>query len=67
MGERNFMSFGFVLRKIQAPKVLVLVLKLVSFESDNSLWSSSIELKFRTNIEDIYFICLPKFQGVWSC
>ncbi len=33
------MSFGFVLRKIQASKVLVLVLKSVSFESDNSLWS----------------------------
>jgi len=40
------MSFGFVLREIQASKVLVSVLKSVSFESDNSLWSSSIELKF---------------------
>jgi len=40
------MSFGSVLREIQASKVSVLVLKLISFENDNSLWSSSIELKF---------------------
>ncbi len=40
------MSFGFVLREIQASKVLVSVLKSVSFESDISLWSSSIELNF---------------------
>jgi hypothetical protein len=40
------MSFECVLREIQASKVLVLVLMSVSFESDNSLWSSSIELKF---------------------
>jgi hypothetical protein len=38
------MSFGSVLRKIQAFKVLVL--KLVPFKSDNSLWSPSIKLKF---------------------
>ncbi len=46
MCERNFMSFGFVLREIQASEVLVSVLKSGSFESDISLWSSSIELKF---------------------
>jgi len=40
------MSFGFVLREIQAFKVLVSILKSVPFESDNSLLSSSIELKF---------------------
>jgi len=40
------MSFGSVLREIQASKVLVLVLKLVFLKSDNSFWSSSIELKF---------------------
>ncbi len=40
------MSFGFVLREIQAFEVSVLFLKSVSFEIDNSLWSSSIELKF---------------------
>ncbi len=38
------MSYGSILREIQAFKVLVL--KSVSFESGNSLWSSSIELKF---------------------
>jgi len=48
------MSFGFVLREIQASKVSVLVLKSVSFESDNFLSSSSIELKFLSNIQDIY-------------
>jgi hypothetical protein len=42
-------------------------LKSISFESDNSLWSSSIELRFWPNIEDIYLMCLPKSQGVWSC
>ncbi len=46
MCERNLMSFGFVLRKIQASEVSVSVLKSVPFESDISLWSSSIELKF---------------------
>jgi hypothetical protein len=46
MCERNFMSFGFVLREIQAFEVSVSVLKSVSFESDISLWSSSIGLKF---------------------
>ncbi len=46
MCERNFMSFGFILREIQASKVSVSVLKSVSFESDISLWSSLIELKF---------------------
>ncbi len=54
------MSFGFVLREIQAFEVSVSVLKSVSFESDISLWSSSIELKFWTNIEDIYLMCLSK-------
>jgi hypothetical protein len=34
------MSFESILREIQASKVLV------PFESDNFLWSSSIELKF---------------------
>jgi hypothetical protein len=61
------MSFGFVLREIQAFKVSVLVLKSVPFESDNSLWSSSIKLKFRTDIEDIYLMFLPKSQGIWNC
>jgi hypothetical protein len=42
-------------------------LKSVSFESDNFLWLSSIELKFCADIEDIYLMCLPKSQGVWSC
>jgi hypothetical protein len=40
------MSFGFVLREIQAFEVTVLVLKSDSLESDISLWSSLIELKF---------------------
>jgi len=40
------MSFGFVLREIQAFKVSVSILKSVPFESDNSLWSPSIKLKF---------------------
>jgi hypothetical protein len=40
------MLFGYVLREIQAFKVSALVLKSVHFESDNSLWSPSIELKF---------------------
>jgi len=39
------MSFGFVLKEIKASKVSISVLKSVSFESDISLWSSSIELK----------------------
>ncbi len=46
MCERNFMSFGSVLREMQASEVSVSVLKSVSFESDISLCSSSIELKF---------------------
>jgi hypothetical protein len=46
MREKNFKSFGYVLREIQVSKVSALVLKSVYFESDNSLWSSSIELKF---------------------
>ncbi len=46
MCERNFISFGFVLREIQAFKVSVSILKSVPFESDNSLWSPLIELKF---------------------
>jgi hypothetical protein len=41
--EKNFKSFGYVLREIQVSKVSTSVLKSVSFESDNSLWSSSIE------------------------
>jgi len=40
------MSFGFVLKEIQAFKVLVSVLKSIPFENDNSLWASLIELKF---------------------
>jgi hypothetical protein len=46
MCEKKFMSFGFVLREIQAFEVTVLVLKSDSLESDISLWSSLIELKF---------------------
>jgi hypothetical protein len=46
MCERNFMSFGSVLRKIQASEFSVSVLKSVYFDSDISLWSSSTELKF---------------------
>jgi hypothetical protein len=42
-------------------------LKSISFESDNSLWSSLIKLKFWTEIKDIYLMCLLKSQGVWSC
>jgi hypothetical protein len=42
-------------------------LKSISFENDNSLWSSSIELKFWKNIKYIYLVCLPKSQGVWNC
>jgi hypothetical protein len=44
--RKNFKSFEYVLREIQASKVSALVLKSVSFESDYSLWSSSIELNF---------------------
>jgi len=40
------MSFGSVLREIQAFKVFVSILKSVPFENDNFLWSPSIELKF---------------------
>ncbi len=40
--ERNFMPFGYVMKDIQISKVLASILKLVSFESDNFLWSSSI-------------------------
>ncbi len=40
------MSFGYVLREIQVSKISTLVLKLISFENDNFLQSSSIELKF---------------------
>jgi hypothetical protein len=36
-------------------------LKSVSFESDNSLWSSSIELKFCADIENKYVMYLSKF------
>jgi hypothetical protein len=61
------MSFGYVLKEIQAFKVWVSILKLISFESDNFLWSSSIELKIWPNIEYIYLMCFPKFQEVWSC
>jgi hypothetical protein len=61
------MSFGYILRNIQAFKVSVSILKSVPFENDNFLWSTSIELKFWPNIKDIYLMCLPKFQGVWSC
>jgi hypothetical protein len=42
-------------------------LKSVSFESDISLWSSTIELKFWADIEDIYLMCLPKSQGFCCC
>jgi hypothetical protein len=38
-------------------------LKSIFLKSDISLWSTSIELKFWTNIEDIYLMCLPKYQG----
>jgi hypothetical protein len=40
------MSFGYVLREFQISKVSASILKSISFENDNSLWSSSIELKF---------------------
>jgi hypothetical protein len=46
MCEKNFMSFGSVLREIQASKVSISFLRSVSFESDIFLWSSLIELKF---------------------
>ncbi len=65
--ERNFKSFAYVLREIQVSKVSTSILKLVFFESDNYLWSSLIELKFCVGIEDIYFMCVLKSQGVWSC
>jgi hypothetical protein len=57
------MSFRYVLREIQLSKILTLVLKPISFESENSLWSSSIKQKNWENIEDIY---LTKFQKVWG-
>ncbi len=60
--EKNFKSFGYILREIQVSKVSALVLKSVSFESDNSLWSSPIELKFITYIEDIYLMCLQTLK-----
>jgi hypothetical protein len=60
------MSFRYVLREIQLSKILTLVLKPISFESENSLWSSSIKQKNWENIEDIYLTCLPKFQRVWG-
>jgi hypothetical protein len=44
--EKNFKSFRYVLREIQISKISTSVLKSVSFESDNSLWSSPIELNF---------------------
>jgi hypothetical protein len=61
MCERNFMSFGFVLREIQASEVSVSVLKSISFESDISLWSSSIGLKFLEKVVDIVAHVSPKF------
>ncbi len=66
MRERNFISFEYVLREIQVSKVSASILKFISFESGNFLWSSSIELKFWANIKDMYLMCLPKSQGVWS-
>jgi hypothetical protein len=65
--EKNFKSFGYVLRDIQVSKVSASILKSVSFESDYSLCSSSIELKFWTNIKDIYDMCLSKSHEFWSC
>jgi hypothetical protein len=41
-------------------------LKSIFLESDNSLCSSSIELKFWIDVEGIYLMCLPKVQGVWN-
>jgi hypothetical protein len=53
------MSFGYVLKEIQVSQISTLVLKSISLESDNSLWSSSIELKFWTNIINIY-LCVSQ-------
>jgi len=64
--ERNFMSFGFILREIQAFKVSILVLESIPFESDNSLRSTSIELKFWADIENIYLMCLPNSLVEWK-
>ncbi len=64
--ERNFISFRYVLGEIQVSKISTLILKSVSFESDNFLWSSSIDLKFRENIQDISIVCFLGYQGVWS-
>ncbi len=61
--EKNFMSFGYVLREIQVSKVLTLVLKLVSFESDNSLWSSSIKLKNLIDIKNTFNVS-PKISKI---
>jgi hypothetical protein len=60
------MSFGYVSRDIQESKLLASILKSVSLESDNSLWSWSIELKFYIYIKDIYLMCFPESQGVWN-
>jgi hypothetical protein len=46
----KFKSFGYVLREIQVSKISISILKSVYFENDNSLWSSSIELKFWEDI-----------------
>jgi len=62
--ERNFMSFGYVLKDIQVFKIWTSILKLISFENINSLWSSLIWQKFWKNVEDMYLMCVPKFQGV---
>ncbi len=55
--ERNFMSFGYVLRKIQISKVLTSILKSVSFESDILCDHN----EFLKDIKNIYLIFLPKF------
>jgi hypothetical protein len=65
--ERNFKSFWYLLKEIQRSKVSTLVLKSISFENNNFLWSSSIELKLWSDIEEIYLMCISKSRGVWSC
>jgi hypothetical protein len=40
------MSFGYVLKEIQVSKVSTSILKWILKKSDNSLWTSSIGLKF---------------------
>ncbi len=65
--RENFKLFGYVLKEIQVSKGSPSISKSISFESDDSLWSSPIELKLWTDIKDIYLMCLSKFQGVWSC